>query len=101
MKIAAYLLASFLFAMLSTGCNEPTPATPKRIQPIHRFENVSTTGNLGVALDTATGQWCKTWGWVYKSDADSGGLDTLPTCISLYNLTDAQEDYDSIKPGGK
>jgi hypothetical protein len=31
----------------------------------------------------------------------SGGLDTLPTCLSLYNLADAQAEYDSIKNPAK
>jgi hypothetical protein len=99
MKTAACLVVS-LFLISLAGCDQPAP-TPKEhhVPPIHRFENVSTTGATGVALDTVTGQWCKTWEWVYKADSMSGGLDTLPTCLSLYNLTDAQAEYDSIKKG--
>lgn len=50
----------------------------------HRFENVSSTGNLGVAPDTMTGDRGRTWPWVYKNESHTGGLDTLPTYYELY-----------------
>jgi len=88
MRIAACLAAMLIF-LQPTGCDQsPKPAAKERhYPPIHRFETVSSNGVSGVALDTVTGQWCKTWDWFYKSDALSGGLDTLPTCLSLYNQT--------------
>ena len=98
MKFAVPLIAT----MLLSGCAQtPTkPTAPKAERPpIHRFESVSPTGSLGVALDTATGQWCRTWDWSYKSTTLSGGLDTLRTCLSLYQQT-PQTDADWFKQFG-
>jgi len=98
MKIVTYF---FAFILLS-GCDQtpPKPAQAKSERPpIHRFESVSPTGSLGVALDTATGQWCRTWDWSYKTPTLSGGLDTLPTCLSLYQQT-PQTDADWLKQFG-
>lgn len=99
MKAAVILIASLMLS----GCDQtpPKPAQPvvqpkAERPPIHRFESVSTTGSLGVALDTATGQWCRTWDWSYKAPAQGGNLDTLPTCLSLYQQT-PQTDADFFK----
>ena len=73
MKIAAIVaIAAFIFQQSS--CDQSTKSTEKqrRYPPIHRFENASSAGVTGVALDTVTGQLCKTWEWAYKSDAQSG-----------------------------
>jgi hypothetical protein len=92
------LLPVALFALLQfTGCAPPKTAenpvdkalTPSP-GPIRRFENIPAVGIQGVALDTVTGQWCKTWEWSYKNDAMSGSLDTLPTCLSIFQSTRAQ-----------
>jgi hypothetical protein len=68
---------------LIVGCRQPAV----HHAPIHRFENVTIPGESGVALDTVTGQLCKTWLWAYKADSMSGGLDTLPTCVSIFEKT--------------
>lgn len=72
----------------ATGCMQPSTAAPAaktHHAPLHRFEHLSLAGQAGVALDSVTGQWCKTWEWTYRSDKMNGSLDTLPTCLSLYN----------------
>jgi hypothetical protein len=72
---------------------KPTPAPAPR-HPIHRF--VLTQFGGGVALDTQTGQICKTWDWEPLGkepapDPVSGNVaprafgEFSPTCISLYN----------------
>jgi hypothetical protein len=95
MKLLVLIAASVVILLAPLGCDDaPTPAPAKppvakesHYSPSHRFENVSGVGQTGVALDTVTGQWCKTWEWVYKSSAMSGGLDTLPSCLSIYEST--------------
>jgi hypothetical protein len=89
MKPASALLLPAFILLQTDSCDRkeaPPPPAPKhyvrRIE--HRFENVSPTGALGVALDTMTGQWCRTWEWQYKNNAQSGSLDTLPTCYQLF-----------------
>ena len=76
----------------SNGCNEgqkgaaPSSAKDQHYPPLHRFVNVPSPGSpSGIALDTVTGQYCKTWEWNYKATAMNGGLDTLPTCLSIFN----------------
>jgi hypothetical protein len=90
MRIAAFLVASLLLQQ-ANGCDQttkvvtPSPAPAlDPIPPAHRFENVSVLGATGVALDTVTGQWCRTWDWYYKAKPDSDSLNTLPTCLSLF-----------------
>ena len=97
MKIVACL--AFAALLQTNGCDSPQqsgkqePAKPER-PPIHRFENVSMPGSPGVALDTVTGQLCRTWDWVYKAatNPNKGGLDDLPTCLSIYRETPATGD---------
>lgn len=86
MKVAALFLASFLLQQ-ANGCEEKAPQTvaaPTPMPPTHRFENVSGNGSPGIALDTLTGQWCRTWDWSYKAKPDADSLNTLPTCLSLF-----------------
>jgi hypothetical protein len=95
----------------SIGCEDPAKHSPTSRQiestektfPIHRFENVTNAGLPGVALDTVTGQLCKTWDWSYKDQKMSGGLDTLPMCLSLFKGTPSSTDSDDpfAKFGGK
>jgi hypothetical protein len=89
MKLAIVVIAAVL--LQQSGCDEqaPKPAAQPihRYPPIRRFENVNTPGSPGVALDTVTGQYCKTWEWTYKASALNGGLDTLPTCLTVYQGT--------------
>ena len=89
MKIAA-CLALALFLQQSDGCDQaaPTPARAPEIHPnpVRRFDAVNTHGSSDVALDTMTGQLCRTWEWVYRGENNpaKGGLDELPTCFKLY-----------------
>jgi hypothetical protein len=97
----ARTLTAFLCLVFLVGCEQPPsqtassaslqPVTPTHKHPIHRFENVSPTGGLGVALDTVTGQWCRTWEWDYKGSPERDDLNTLPLCKSLYDSDPAED----------
>jgi hypothetical protein len=92
-KIAA--LASVLVLVWGIGNEQPNKpveaAKPlegaKHFPPLHRFENVSSPQSPGIALDTVTGQYCKTWEWTYKTATMNGGLDTVPTCLRIFRET--------------
>ncbi len=92
MKAVAGLSLLFLALLQSNGCKDSTkapsptadPAKERISLPLHRFENVSSPSSPGIALDTVTGQYCKTWEWTYKAAAMNGGLDTVPTCLSVF-----------------
>jgi hypothetical protein len=90
---SAYFIALLLLQQAS-GCNEAPKSAERahRSPPIHRFENVSSPQSPGVALDTVTGQYCRTWEWTYKAEALSGGLDTLPTCLSVFKSIPSKDD---------
>src|SRR5438309_9126368 len=76
------------------GTEAPTP--PK--QPLARRVNVCDATNrfhlteayplgekTGLALDSCTGQLCRTWDWGYSDKRHAqGSLDSVPTCVSLY-----------------
>lgn len=65
----------------------PAPvATAKRYitRPPHRFENISAPGVSGVALDSMTGQWCRTWAWNYIKKPDANDINTLPLCEQVF-----------------
>jgi hypothetical protein len=87
MRIAAFLVMSFLLQQ-SDSCEKSIPPVtvpiPEPTPPSHRFEPVSGVGSAGVALDTVTGQWCRTWDWQYKAKPDADSLNTLPTCLSVF-----------------
>jgi hypothetical protein len=92
MKAAAGLFVLLLLFQQPDGCDQspkPTPPAAKesRLPPLHRFENVSSPASPGIALDTVTGQYCKTWDWTYKTPSFNGGLDTVPTCLSIFQST--------------
>jgi hypothetical protein len=82
------LLLPALIFLQSDACNQKAASTPPPkhyiTRPAHRFESVSSTGNLGVALDTMTGRWCRTWNWNYLRKPESNDLNTLPTCYELF-----------------
>jgi hypothetical protein len=96
---SAYLSALLLLQQPS-GCNEASKpvANVRHNLPIHRFENVSNPQSPGIALDTVTGQYCKTWEWTYKAEALNGGLDTLPTCLSIFKSAPSDEAQTSERP---
>jgi hypothetical protein len=99
-----------LYLLQLAGCTNPKPAEnpidkalAAKPAPTQRFEGISAVGMQGVALDTVTGQWCKTWDWSYKNAAMSGGLDTLPTCLSIFQSTPTKtafpwEKYQKVNP---
>jgi hypothetical protein len=87
MKIVALAaISAFLFQQVN-GCEQSssTKATPKPNEPpIRRFEAVVTHGTSDVALDTKTGQLCRTWDWGYKNNPNAADLNMLPTCNSIF-----------------
>jgi hypothetical protein len=108
----ANTIAAILCLAPLIGCEQPPeqntaamqhpPVTLIHSHPIHRFENVSPIGGLGVALDTVTGQWCRTWDWDYKGTAVRFDLNTLPLCKSLYDSYPADDSTDPFAQfGGK
>ncbi len=86
MKVAAIFAVMALLIQQPTGCNDNTAKeSPKPVEPpIRRFEPVVTHGTSDVALDTKTGQLCRTWEWVYKNNPTANDLNSLPTCYSLF-----------------
>ena len=98
----AFPIFAILGLVFLAGCEQPpsqtatpphavTAEAPGHKHPIHRFENVSPTGGLGVALDTVTGQWCRTWEWDYKGSVARYDLNTLPLCKTLYDSDPADD----------
>jgi hypothetical protein len=96
--------AAFLLALTSLfGCDDiakqagyqkPVPASQesRSVTPIHRF--VLAPGGSDIALDTQTGQLCRTWDWTPMAPErkPNNGLtpqrlpgELTPTCLSLYN----------------
>ncbi len=95
MKIMA--CAALAAVLQANGCNSMQPKSdPVKIErpPLYRFESVS-NGSPGVAMDTVTGQYCRTWDWTYKAESMSGGLDTILTCLSIYKWTPAVKDTEA------
>jgi hypothetical protein len=84
----ALFVATSAILLQQAGCDQPKapPKTPKITFPIHRFERPA-AAPPDIALDTLTGQYCKTWEWLYKKSelAPSADLQTLPTCLELFN----------------
>lgn len=83
-----------LILLPMTGCEQlakesqpssrPSPQTSaSRSHPIGRFEKIQNF-RVDVALDTQTGQLCKTWVWVSKDRRSPDPYEDLPTCDSLY-----------------
>ena len=77
-------IALFL-SLTFQGCTKlnQLPAAPTPPQSYQRFVPVAAS-DRDFALDTKTGQLCKTWSW---SIADSP-LSGLPTCSELYGQTE-------------
>jgi hypothetical protein len=92
MKAGICLIGLALFLDGPNGCDQsskpaspaPQPVAKTKHYPLHRFENVPSTQSPGIALDTVTGQFCRTWDWTYKIKTLNGGLDELPTCVSIF-----------------
>jgi len=88
MKAAIFLTALMLFLQKSDGCDstqsQPKGAEQPKEPPIRRFEAVTSHGSSDVALDTKTGQLCRTWEWEYKNNPTANDINSLPTCYSIY-----------------
>lgn len=79
-------LATILFLILIAGCgdNQSRPSSPPVVQPVNRFIQVH-SGNTGpwyIALDTQTGQLCKTYPW--PDEQNKQLIQGLPECFYLY-----------------
>jgi hypothetical protein len=74
------------------GCNDtPQPSNEKPqaensvSTPFRRFEPAFSTDGYGIALDTVTGRWCKTWNWtMHPTNPTLMGLNDLPLCADIY-----------------
>jgi hypothetical protein len=98
-----------VFALLICGgCSLPqdTPtgqqvAQVSKVEPYQRFvpiaQNAAGTPSLDYALDTKTGQICKTWDWQITPappGSRSEGINEIPECLALY-----QQDPDKAADG--
>lgn len=101
---SAICLCALSFALQLSACDKgakpaehASVARERHFPSLHRFVNVSSPSSPGVALDTVSGQYCKTWEWTYKTATMNGGLDTLPTCLSVFHSIPAgQDDNDPL-----
>jgi hypothetical protein len=85
------------------GCEKPAPVERTKLItqnhiPVHRFV---ITRDSGLALDTQTGQLCRTWEWVpsgkQRLDADGNPIprnygEFTPTCLSVYEQYPSGKD---------
>lgn len=74
------------------GSAQAQPGTIRQLSPLHRFERI--TGgpiDAGMAVDTVTGQLCRTWNWNFRNKSLSGSVDTLPLCVDIYRQFPAEE----------
>src|SRR5215469_10009797 len=70
-----------------------------RSHPIGRFEKLQNF-RVDVALDTQTGQLCKTWGWASTNRNNPDPYENLPTCESLYkNFPPVEEQSIGVRTG--
>jgi hypothetical protein len=101
MKVLVFAVATLAVAIQDVGCeNKPAPAKPTHVTlPVHRFDREANMPP-DVALDTITGQYCKTWDWYYKNPAAVGSADvqTLPTCLDLFNKYPSVYDLQPLPP---
>jgi hypothetical protein len=86
-SIAAIALTALL--MQQTGCEEKRSDPPKEVHtksfPIGRFQAITSREAADVALDTKTGQMCRTWNWDYTGKLrEASGHNDLPLCLSLF-----------------
>jgi hypothetical protein len=84
-------LAALLFFSFDDGCDQSSQksqtAAPQKSEthsrPIGRFEKLQNF-RVDVALDTQTGQLCRTWIWQSTDRVHPDAYENLPVCISLY-----------------
>jgi len=107
MKALVYLPLLFL-SFVFTGCawlDKPAPKSDKPATaraerpPVHRFENISNSPSPGIALDTVSGQYCRTWDWQYTNKPNAHDLNETPLCKDLYiNIERNPEDPMGLSP---
>jgi hypothetical protein len=92
----AIALMALALVLQQDGCTNGNPVTPPQQQPHrtarrecsadHRFVNMSDlplTVRGDVALDTCTGQLCKTWEWVSTDTHVQNSYQSLSLCSEL------------------
>ena len=87
MKSFAIAVAGLVLFQQAVGCDQkPAPKPTKISYPIRRFDREAGMPP-DMALDTLTGQYCRTWDWSYKNPTAVGSADvqTLPTCLELFS----------------
>ncbi len=90
LPLALALLAS------DTDCDKqktPDVVSPRPMVLRHvarRFELVEKS-QPGVALDTVTGQYCRTWDWAYVNRPEDKSFSTLQLCIDIYRGYPSEE----------
>jgi hypothetical protein len=104
-------MAALLLLLMLTGCDFPsppaaqakstatvTPEAPKPCQADHRFVKSDIPGlNGSMALDSCTGQLCKTWAWVAVSPKSSAKqFEALSLCAELPNFHTGAYHYGSL-----
>jgi hypothetical protein len=88
------VLATVLLLQACPEKNAPAPQTPAATPvvmktPYQRFVPYSFSGaTIYWALDTKTGQLCRTWEWAYKGKVQDPelSLQNRPTCSDLCSL---------------
>ncbi len=93
LKLATIAAGGLLF-FFQKDCQESKPAVPmtKVHYPVHRFEKTE-PNSPGIALDTVTGQFCRTWDWKFVGKPNDNGISTLPTCIELFHSYQTDASY--------
>ena len=100
------ILAITILLAIATGCDQladrPQPSarpSESHPHPIGRFEKLQNF-RVDVALDTQTGQLCKTWQWESTNRKSPDPYENLPTCESLYkNFPPVEEQSIAIRTG--
>lgn len=89
MKFAFVIWMAILLAQ--SDCDNTKQSAPpvqsverKPSHPINRFEKIQNF-RVDVALDTKTGQLCKTWEWQSTNRQNPDSYENLPLCVDLYN----------------
>ncbi len=78
-------LTTWKVRKLTDPASPPVPAL--RPSTLRRFERVSDrdpADTSQLALDTVTGQLCRTWDWSFKNQSLNGAFDKLPLCVDIY-----------------
>jgi len=93
---AVLLLSAVACDQLATETETGPRPTENRSHPIGRFEKIQNF-RVDVALDTQTGQLCKTWEWQSTNRNTPDPYENLPTCAFLYGNFQTTERIEQEK----